>query len=153
MPKRGSSIGTPIRGAGVARTPVITMLAVRAPAVRTVAGTSARGPSAPAAPDSSSRQPARRTLHDVVVAPSDGSPPLTLDELLTGWLSSLGASLEPDAFDEFGDYAKHVERMCRAQQAAEHLCRALDRRISDYVRDERSSPAPRRSRPTLARPD
>ena len=123
MPKRAGSLGTPLRGAGRSRTPVLTILAVRqppranTPAPRPVNGHSVE----------------RRTLHDVVAAPQDGSPPLTLDELLTGWLSSLGQSLEePESFAEFGDYAKHVERVCRARHAADCICRKLDSRLADW---------------------
>lgn len=123
MPKRAGTLGTPLRGAGRSRAPVLTILAVRQPpraggaAPRTVNGHAAE----------------RRSLHDVVAAPHDGSPPLTLDELLTGWLSSLGQSLEePESFAEFGDYAKHVERVCRAQQAADCICRKLDSRLADW---------------------
>lgn len=122
MPKRGNTLGTPLRGAGRSRAPVLTILAVRGPA---------RG-SATALRGANARSADRRSLHDVVSAPPDGASPLTLDELLTGWLSSLGRSLEPDSFAEYGDYAKHVDRMCRAQQAAECICRKLDSRLADW---------------------
>lgn len=122
MPKRGNTLGTPLRGAGRSRAPVLTILAVRDPARATgAAPRSANGHAAE-----------RRSLHDVVAAPPDGAPPLTLDELLTGWLTSLGRSLEPDSFAEYGDYAKHIDRMCRAQQAAECICRKLDTRLADW---------------------
>lgn len=99
---------------------MLTILAVREP------GSAAR----PLARTTNGAE--RRSLHDVVAAPPDGAPPLTLDELLTGWLSSLGQSLEPDSFAEYGDYAKHVDRICRAQQAAECICRKLDSRLADW---------------------
>lgn len=131
MRKRGSTVGQPLRGAGLGRTPVRTLLAVRQLHERSTALPVRPFPPAPEA--AANPLPARRTLHDVVVAPPDGAAPLTLDELLTGWLSGLGASLEPDSFADLAEYARHVERMCRTQQAAEHLCRALDRRIADWV--------------------
>lgn len=138
MPKRGASRETPVRRAARSRSPVLTLLALRRPTARP-------SPSSPRDADDPAAAP---TLHELVAAPRDGAAPLTVDELLTGWLSSLHRAVEPETYAEFNDYAKHVERMCRVQHVADCICRELDTRIADWVRGERSTGAqPRRKAP------
>jgi hypothetical protein len=129
MPKRGASRGTSVRGAARSRSPVLTLVARRRPTLR---------PSTSSPRDAGDPATAP-TLHDLVVAPPDGAAPLTVDELLTGWLSSLHRAVEPETYAEFNDYAKHVERMCRVQHVADCICRELDTRIAGWVSGERST--------------
>jgi hypothetical protein len=77
-------------------------------------------------------------------AESETRADLSIDELLTGWLSSVRGVHEPDTLADCGDYARYLDDLGRARRDAEQLCGRLRERLAHWIDVEtQQAPGPR----------
>ena len=114
------------------------------PAVRSRRIDGARSQRALALPAFLARRVRLRPLssHALLRPAQDGGappPPLTIDELLTGWVSSARGVHEPDTLDDCADYARYLDDVNRARHDAETLCERLRERLAAWIDGERQN--------------